>query len=198
MRVLKVFIVVLIVYALFGCVPTHVRHKADYYEPKKSVSVLLMPIDIELSALTAGGVKEVRADWTEAAEKLISEALKRQLTQHEDRLFAYVEPQDIEELHKHTQIIKLHGVVGQTIMLHSIMPAIVPPTKKNSFDWSLGEEVLCLKEASSADYGLFLYVRDSYATAGRKALIVASALLGVSMTHTVTHKYCHRNVTETA
>jgi hypothetical protein len=179
---LTVFSVFLIAVALFGCAPTQVRQNADHYEPQLSVSVLLMPVDIELSALTAGGVREVRADWTVAAKKLVTEALRRQLAQHDDKLLEYIEPLSPEEVQEHTQIIKLHGVVGQTIMIHSMFPATVPPTKKDSFEWSLGEDVSSLREATGADYGLFVYIRDSYATAGRKALIVTSALLGVSVT----------------
>jgi hypothetical protein len=181
-HVLTVFSVFLITFALFGCAPTQVRQKADHYEPQRSVSVLLMPVDIELSALTAGGVREVRADWTGTAKTLVSEALRSQLAQHDDKLLEYIEPLSPEEAQEHTQIIKLHGVVGKTIMIHSIFPATVPPTKKDSFEWSLGEDVSSLREATGADYGLFVYIRDSYATAGRKALIVTSALLGISMT----------------
>lgn len=178
-RLLSVFFVA---FVLFGCAPTQVRQKAGHHEPEQSVSVLLMPIDIELSALTAGGVNEVRADWTETAKGLVSDALRRQLATHNDKLLEYVEPKNLEEAQEHTQIIKLHGVVGETIMLYSVLPAAVPPTKKNGFDWSLGEEVAGIRETSGADYGLFLYLRDSYATAGRKALMVTSALLGVSVT----------------
>lgn len=164
---------------LIGCAQTQVRHKADHYEPQRSVSVLLMPVDIELSALTAGGVNEVRADWTAKAEKLVSKSLRSQLAQHDDKLLDYVEPTDSDTLQEHNQIIKLHGVVGKTILIHSLLPATEPPTKKGSFEWSLGQEVSSLREASGADYGLFVFVRDSYATAGRKSLIVASALFGL-------------------
>lgn len=181
MPVARLLSLLVIAVALFGCAPTQVRHKADHQEAQQSVSVLLMPVDIELSALTAGGVKEVRADWTETARGLVSEALEQQLAQYDDRLLAYSTPQNPADLHQHTQIIKLHGLVGQTIMLYSVLPAAVPPTKKTGFDWSLGQEVTRLREASGADYALFVYLRDSYATAGRKAIIVTSALLGVSV-----------------
>jgi hypothetical protein len=111
---LTVFSVFLIAVALFGCAPTQVRQNADHYEPQLSVSVLLMPVDIELSALTAGGVREVRADWTVAAKKLVTEALRLQLAQHDDKLLEYIEPLSPEEVQEHTQIIKLHGVVGRS------------------------------------------------------------------------------------
>jgi hypothetical protein len=140
-----------------------------------------MPVDIELSALTAGGVKEVRADWTRTAKNLVSDAIRRQLAQHDDRLVAYTAPRDPEEQQAHIQIVKLHGLVGQTIMRYSLLPAAVPPTKKDVFEWSLGKDVVGLRQTSGADYALFVYIRDSYATAGRKALMVTSALLGASV-----------------
>jgi hypothetical protein len=140
-----------------------------------------MPVDIELSTLTAGGVKEIRADWTETARNLVSDAIERQLAGHDDRLITYTAPQDPEEQQEHAQILKLHGLVGQTIMLYSVLPAAVPPTKKDRFEWSLGEEVTRLRHTSDAEYALFVYIRDSYATAGRKALMVTSALLGVGV-----------------
>ena len=177
-KILTIFSLAL---TLLGCAQTAVRQKTAHHEPQEAVSVLLMPVDIELSALTAGGVKEVRADWTETAESLLSDALERQLAKKNDRLIAYVAPEAPLTLQQHHQIAKLHSVVGETIMLYSLLPAAIPPTQKGVFDWSLGKEVSSLREASGADYGLFIYIRDSYATAGRKTLIVASALLGVGM-----------------
>jgi hypothetical protein len=173
--------VVLAVVWISGCTPGNVRHKTGHHESRQAVSVLLMPVDIELSALTAGGVQEVRADWTATAKQLVSDSLRRQLEKYDDQLLEYTEPDDPDTLNRHIQISKLHGVVGKTINSYSVMPGLEPPTKKGSFDWSLGREVSVLKEASGADYGLFIYLRDSYATAGRKAVIVASALVGIGV-----------------
>ena len=41
--------------------------------------------------------------------------------------------------------------------------------KRGSFDWTLGPGVQVFREATGADYGLFTYVRDSYASGGRTA-----------------------------
>jgi hypothetical protein len=180
-KLFKTACVCLIALALSACAQTQVRQKAAHFEPQQSVSVLLMPVDIELSALTAGGLKEVRADWTATAKEHVTEAVGRQLARHGDQLLAYTEPLDNAERHQHIQIIKLHGVVGKTIMLHSLIPASVPPTRQHSFDWSLGTAVSSLRKTSGADYGLFVYLRDSYATAGRKTLIVASAMFGIAV-----------------
>ena len=37
--------------------------------------VVLMPIDVELFSLSAGGVQEPRADWTQSAQKFMAQAL---------------------------------------------------------------------------------------------------------------------------
>lgn len=177
----KLFFTCCVLLFLTGCAQTGVMKKSDYQISKDSVSVLLMPIDIELSALTAGGINEVRADWTANAETLISDALERQLGALNDQLLHYQAPKRAEMRDKHTQIVKLHGAVGSTMLLYAVAPVTVPPTKRDAFDWSLGPEVSVLRDSTGADYGLFVYMRDSYATAGRKAMIVASAMLGVSM-----------------
>jgi hypothetical protein len=51
-------------------------------------------------------------------------------------------------------------------------------TKGKALDWSLGDAVRPLKERTGADYALFTFVRDSYASGERKAAMVALALIG--------------------
>lgn len=179
--IIRLFSLFAVVVLFAGCAPSTVLTKTDHIAPSQNVSVLLMPIDIELSSLTAGGVEEPRADWTQAANKLVTDAIRIELGGTNDKMIEYVEPEDPASLELHSQLNKLHGVVGTNILLQSVLPAYTPPTKQGTFDWSMGEEVASLRDASGADYGLFVYIRDSYATAGRKALIVTSALLGVSV-----------------
>jgi len=181
MPLVKSLSVCLVLLYLAGCAQTSVMKKQDYRISEDSVSVVLMPIDIQLSALTAGGINELRADWTATASQHFSNALEREMAAHNDKLLPYETPDDSAIRDIHTQIIKLHEVVGSTILLYAFLPATIPPTKRDVFDWSLGQEVVTLRESTGADYGLFVYMRDSYSTAGRKAMIVASALLGVSV-----------------
>ena len=49
--------------------------------------------------------------------------------------------------------------------------------KHGKFDWSLGPGAQDLREATGADYGLFTYIRDTYASGGRQAMRVAGLLL---------------------
>jgi hypothetical protein len=51
-------------------------------------------------------------------------------------------------------------------------------TKHDRLEWSLGDAVRPLKERTGADYALFTWIRDSYASSERKAAMVVMALLG--------------------
>ena len=53
--------------------------------------------------------------------------------------------------------------------------------KENNFEWTLGQRTTRLKEEYGAQYGLFVYMRDSYASAGRVGLMVGMAVLGVGI-----------------
>jgi hypothetical protein len=45
----------------------------------------------------------------------------------------------------------------------------------------MGEGVQLLREKTGADYALFTWIRDSYASAERKAAMVAMAIFGVGL-----------------
>ncbi|MGE5842266.1 MAG: hypothetical protein ACM335_08310, partial [Deltaproteobacteria bacterium] len=77
--------------------------------------------------------------------------------------------------------LKLHEVVGQTVLINRYISYYELPTKQGCFDWGLGECVKSLQEDAGADYALFLYLRDSYTSPGRAALMVAAALFGVGI-----------------
>jgi hypothetical protein len=64
-----------------------------------------------------------------------------------------------------------------SVIVHQYLGAPLP-SKDGKFDWSLGPAVESIARSHEADYALFLFVRDSYATGGRVALIVIGAALG--------------------
>ena len=51
------------------------------------------------------------------------------------------------------------------------------PAKSGRLGWSLGRSAETLRARTAADYALFVSLDDSYASAGRKALGIASLLL---------------------
>ena len=145
-------------------------------------TVLLMPIEVELFELTAGGLQDPRADWTEAANRYVTAALKKENEERNLSLISYQESGlSFEEKQELRQIIKLHQAVGVAMLQHQRIPALRLPTKKGVFDWSMGESVRALRRDTNARYALFVYLRDSYASSGRVALnIVTAVLFGVA------------------
>jgi hypothetical protein len=74
------------------------------------------------------------------------------------------------------EINSLHGAIARAIAMHHF-GNLKLPTKDGKLDWSMGESVQPIKKATSADYALFSFVRDSYASDERKAAMVAIAIL---------------------
>jgi hypothetical protein len=146
--------------------------------------IALMPADVELFEISAGGVEEPRADWTDAATRNIMADLRARKQKLGARATEITGEQDeaVEALNN------LHGAVSRAILVHHFGPLKLP-TKDGRLDWTLGPEVAKLREKSGADYALFTWVRDSHASAERKAMMVFGALLGVGMTGGVQQAY---------
>ncbi|BFM18041.1 hypothetical protein R50073_42240 [Maricurvus nonylphenolicus] len=142
-------------------------------------AIVVMPLDVELSILTAAGLTEPQAEWTENAEGYIQTALENEFVEREANYKRFIadskNPEDTL-----TQLEKLHEVVGHSAMFHH-MGTFKLPSKKGQFDWTLGKEATALRDATDADYAMFVFVRDSYASAGRVAMQIGMAVLGVGV-----------------
>ncbi|MDH7972305.1 hypothetical protein QH494_08940 [Sphingomonas sp. AR_OL41] len=161
------------------CTPAMARQKqftaAGYSLPAdKPLTILVMRPDVQVGQLQTGGAIEPNADWTAAARTHLDEALTATSkargidlrpigasSADSDRLVA-----DYEALHR---------AVATAIIVHKIVGAKLP-TKKDKFDWTLGPGAQKLGELSGANYALFFYGRDNFASSGRKALQVAGML----------------------
>jgi hypothetical protein len=144
----------------------------------KNARIVIMPTDIELFSISGGGVVEPKADWTEAASKHFKAALvarKQSLGVETTEL----SDKDADELH---EVNHLHAAIARAIATHHFGPAFFRlPTKADRLDWSLGEPVRAIKEKTGADYALFTWVRDSYASSERVATMVALAIFGIGV-----------------
>jgi hypothetical protein len=144
----------------------------------RAARVALMPIDVELFSISAGGVLEPRADWTQAAGKHLQSAL---LAKEKGLGFAAVElsERDADEV---AEINALHAAVARAISEHHFGPsALRLPTKAGQLDWSLGEAVRAIRQKTGADYALFAWIRDSYASGERVAAMIALAIFGIGI-----------------
>ena len=169
--------------ALSGCASqSHLASAVAPPERDKPPVLLLMKPDVELSELTAGGISQPHAQWTIAGLGNIEQALADMMRKRNVAMVPYEPPAgDPDRLHDHQQLIKLHRAVGASIITHKYFQPLVLPTKQSVFDWGLGPDVQVLRDDYDADYALFVFIRDSYATAGRAAVIVAMAVLGVGV-----------------
>lgn len=140
----------------------------------KGARIVIMPTDIELFSVSAGGVLEPKADWTEAAAKHFKNALiekKRKLGLPTTELTG-------KQADEADEVNALHGAVARAIAMHHFGPLPLP-TKEGKLDWSMGEPVQLIKQMTGADYALFSWVRDSYASDERKAAMVAIAIISL-------------------
>ena len=166
-----------------GCATTDYKVTPPSPNLPENARVLLMPLDVQLFELTAGGLQEPKADWTAAAENHVHTALENLLAQKKDTVVKY-EPltDNPDKARFNQQMMKLHEAVGNSIMIHTYFAGFNLPTKKDTFDWSLGGGIQRINERYDAHAALFIFIRDSYASPGRKAAMVLGALAGISIT----------------
>ncbi|MBN8488361.1 MAG: hypothetical protein J0M20_11645 [Burkholderiales bacterium] len=148
--------------------------------------VLLMPVDVELFSLSAGGVPEPKADWTAAATGFMQQALV-------DKLKAtglQVQPGDEALGDEFAEQVGLHAAVARSIALHHSMGGgWALPTKAGLLDWSFGDAMQPLARKTGARRAIFVWVRDSYASAERKAAMVLMAMAGIGLTGGIQYGY---------
>lgn len=169
---------------LAGCAATAVQRQAPELrrETGKTPTIVVMPLDVQLSEVTAGGLPEPQAEWTETALKHMRNALEVEARSRKITLTDFNPDRgSAEDRQTSLELLRLHRAVGGSVLLHQYIPERALPSKDGKFDWSLGPAVGAISRSHEADYALFLFVRDSYASAGRVAVIVVAALLGAGV-----------------
>lgn len=147
----------------------------------KSARVVLMPLDIKLTELTAAGLEEPKAAWTELARRHVSNAIHGSLSERGLKPRNYAKPANAKALRRDDQLTKLHAQVGGTIIRHHYNMQARLPTKQGRMDWTLGTTARQLGNGQQAEFALFVFMRDSYATGGRKAAVAVSKIIGAGV-----------------
>jgi hypothetical protein len=155
------------------------KHLAPGFHSRPAGSrLVIVPADMELFSISAGGVQEPKADWTQAAQK----NFKAALAMRREQLGANaVEMQDAQ-LDEFAELVALQRAVAEAVFVHHTGLGMRLPTKNERLDWTLGDAVKPLKAKTGADYALFTWMRDTYASNERKATMIALALLGAVST----------------
>jgi len=165
--------------ALSACAPTQKVTKVDRLSTAwESPRVLLMPPDIKFSAMTASGIVELQAEWTQAARANFLDAVDAFGKGHAVEIVRLPEDtvlSDVDLAHE-----RLHAAVGATILTNHF-GLFKLPTKGGSFDWSLGPGVAAIRDHYDADYALFSFYRNVQATGGRIAMMMLFAVAGIGL-----------------
>ena len=176
--VLRCTAVAIAVMTMSGCAATNVQQIDRLSTLRDNPRILLMPPDIKYHLLTAGGVPEPNAEWTDAAQENFAEAVKN---------YAASIGTDLKVLDKRNlspteiQYEELHSAVGYTI-INNYFGFAKLPSKNGEFDWSLGPDIKEIGEQHDADYALFVFYRDTQASGGRVAFaVLAAAATGAAM-----------------
>lgn len=141
----------------------------------KPVNILLMRPDVQVGTLTTGGVVEPNADWTATAKANILERLRKNQEARQSTIAAFDPGQNDSLASLENDYEALHRAVAAAILAHKYYGAKLP-TKVDRFDWTLGPGAAALGQPTGSTYGLFIHVRDNFASGGRKAMQAAGML----------------------
>jgi hypothetical protein len=169
--------VVLAVVAVSACTTTQQVADTGFKPPQGDYKMLVMQPEVSVGLLTAGGAVEPREDWTQQGRENVLAALAaHQSTSGGVTTIAGNDAALATDAQVLQDLVRLHKAVGISIQLHKYFPNNGLPTKKDKFDWTLGDQAVALRQSSQHDYALFLYAEDSFASGGRAALQVAGFL----------------------
>jgi hypothetical protein len=162
-----------------GCATTANVQQIDRLDSVgENPRIILMPPDIRYYLLTAGGVPEPNAEWTDAARVNFGVAVKDFADQIGSDL-RIIDKTNLSE--EEIRYDTLHSAVGITLLENYFGMAKLP-SKRDQFDWSLGPGVSTIGAAHNADYALFAYYRDYQASGGRIAFaVLAAAAVGAAV-----------------
>ncbi|MBE2213081.1 MAG: hypothetical protein IAE82_04350 [Opitutaceae bacterium] len=171
--------------AATGRVATNRMHSSALSQMNSVQTTAVVPPEITLHQLSAGGVREQRDDWTEAARANARATLEQMRPERMVYLRDVALPPEIAaELE---EVKALYRTIDANITLFG-NPMVGLPTALGRFDYSVGSvDKIC--EAVDADALLLIYGEDDYFTGSRKfmtglgvvASIAATAVTGTGV-----------------
>jgi hypothetical protein len=177
----------LLLIVLAGCRSTHVR-TSEPFRAQASLAgarIVMVEPDIQLYELKASGMPEPRADWSRRAQETLPRVFAEMLRgKNAELLPDYRPPADLPAEHRIRQVLALNQAVISTIFQHSYLHVPLPTrgtARKRPLTWTLGPGVSEIRAATGADYMLYVFVQDSYASSGRVAMMVLGLALQVAL-----------------
>ncbi|MEW6132676.1 MAG: hypothetical protein AB1591_05840 [Pseudomonadota bacterium] len=158
--------------------PAYAASHASAGQPRK---ILLLPPQINVAELSAGGVILRQDDWSrQAGENLLraAEALFRAGGRFETVPMPRLSAEESEKLES---LIGLYGRIAQAIHMYGSGRGGGWEHKKTAWDYTLGDGLSFLREASGADAALVFSGADIISTASRRTAFAVGLLIGVNV-----------------
>lgn len=172
----------ILVAVLSGCATTSlVYHSPDAQFPPLEPSVVVLPSDVVVSRMTAGGNLEARVDWSETVSSALRDAMKEQLYSRGVRFKEYGETLRDQDVDAIRQI----NVLLDAIELSQLKAAGATSRGTSSMggdrDYVLGESERGGMREFGTDYALLMVLRANRASGGRIATAVLASVAGIPM-----------------
>ena len=151
-----------------GCTPPAYRAHPDlktYLQNTKTIG--LAPPDIKIYSLTAGGVQELRDDWSDQGKQNVTNAVTDYFKKKNVEIRVVRVGQETEQEMEDLQAV--YRAVHESILLHTYDEANIFPEKAKHFGYSIGSIEHLLKPYG-ANALIIVYAVDEISTGGRKFL----------------------------
>lgn len=167
-------------------VPTPQLHHTLKQAPQSRSfqKVVLLPLDIDVYELSAGGVKEEVPEWSNTAEDNVRSAVLISRDNVGTCCVSQVvststlTPGERETLEEH---LLLFNLVANNALWASLPQNTAWHFKSDYFDYTLGNGLSFLKTKYAVDAGLIIIGEDVVSTPGRKATAVVGAIFGMAV-----------------
>lgn len=178
-----------------GCATATFRANPQLGQRIKTVKeIAVMPMDVEVYKVTAGGVKELVDEYTLEAKNNIKAVIDDELTISNNYKLVYLsdikEITDIKQKLLFKDALALYSALDTSIIAHTYPPNmeyIIPLSgifkdKLNNFDYTFGLNLSEISSYVSSDALLFTRGGDYLSSGGRVALMVWAAVMGFTPT----------------
>jgi hypothetical protein len=185
-RASTLFLVVTLLLGGCATVPSAKVHYSIEQSPgsRPLQQVVLLPVDVDIYEMSAGGVKEQVPEWSDTAEDNIRKALLVSRNAQGDCCAmrqvdsSALTPEEREILEEH---LALFNAVAADVLWASLPVNSAWHFKTEHFDYTLGDGLRFLKTKYGLDAGLIIIGEDVVSSAGRKTTAFVGAMFGVAV-----------------
>lgn len=179
LRPLVPLLLTLLVVILSACANQkfYVAPLADANQHNLPKKLLLIPPDIRVVEVSAGGVPEKVTEWSKRATENVLSALHARAGSTRD--FELVDMPELSETEKRTleQHVAMYELVADTASDFGVSTDPVWRNKAKGLNYTLGNGLDFLADRTGADAALFLVGGDAVSSGGRRVVLAITTLL---------------------